>query len=228
MKRILRSGFLLLFFMSFAVPAMATLTMFDTSSSGVYYAINDGGFYVNPTGFSTTNASSTISGSNFQIQGNASAGDAGIVLYYNGGLTLGALQSVSINTVGSTPLNLNLWLDTGGDGKFFSFTGNTLTGLNGDSYVGAGPQTSIYNSASSFYALGGNVAGGPYTLAQLQNGSVSGIGPNTLTALWVGANTPVSADISSVAVETTPIPGAIWLLGTGLLGLIGVRRKMTK
>jgi hypothetical protein len=230
MKRILRSGFLILFFMSVAVPAMATLTTFDTSSSGVYYAINDGGFYVNPTGFSTTNASSAISGSNFHIQAAASAGDVGIVLYYNGGLTLGDLQSVSIKTVGSTPLNLNLWLDTGGDGKFFSFNGNELTSLNGDSYAGAGPQTSIYDSASPFYMLGGNGAGGTYTLAQLQGGSVSGIGPNTLTALWVGSNAPISADISSVAVDTapTPIPAAAYLFGSGLLALAGIRKKMQK
>lgn len=32
--------------------------------------------------------------------------------------------------------------------------------------------------------------------------------------------------ISSVEVSPTPIPGAVWLLGSGLIGLVGVRRKM--
>ena len=177
-------------------------TTFNTSSSGVNYAINDSGFFVSPNGFSTANAQSLISGSNFHIQAASPAGDVGIVLYFNGGLTLGSLQSVTINTVGSTPLNLNLWLDTGGDGMFFAFNGTQLTSLNGDSYAGGGPQTAIYNSASSFYMLGGNGAGGTYTLAQLQGGMVPGIGANTLTALWIGANAPITADISSITVNT--------------------------
>jgi len=225
MKRILWMGFLFTVFMSFAMPAMATLTTFDVSSSDVYFAINDSGFYVSPTGFSTANAQSVISGANFHIQAAAPAGDSGIVFYFNGGLTLGNLQSVSISTVGGTPLNLNLWLDRGGDGKFFSFNAIQLTSLNGDSYAGAGPQTATYNSTSSFYMLGGSGAGGTYTLAQIQGGAVSGIGPNTLTALWVGANAPISADISSVAVSTVPLPGAIWLLSSGLIGLVGLRKR---
>jgi len=177
-------------------------TTFNPSSSGVNYAINDSGFFVSPNGFSTANAQSLISGSNFHIQAASPAGDVGIVLYFNGGLTLGSLQSVAINTVGSTPLNLNLWLDTGGDGMFFAFNGTQLTSLNGDSYAGGGPQTAIYNFASSFYMLGGNGAGGTYTLAQLQGGMVPGIGANTLTALWIGANAPITADISSITVNT--------------------------
>ena len=226
MERILRSGFFFLFFMCAAVPAMASLTTFDTSSSGVYFAINDGGFYVSGYGFSTANASSGISGSNFHIEKAVAPGDVGIAIYFNGGLTLASLRSVSISTAGSTPLNLNLWFDTNGDGKFFAFNGTRMTGLNGDSYGGAGPQTTTYNAASSFYMLGGNGAGNTYTLAQLQAGSVAGIGPNTLTALWVGANAPITADIKGVTVNTVPIPGAVWLLGPGLVGIVGLRRRL--
>ncbi len=28
--------------------------------------------------------------------------------------------------------------------------------------------------------------------------------------------------------HTVPIPGAVWLLGSGLLGLVGIRRKLKK
>ena len=228
MKKLAVLGFLFVVFTGFAVPAMADLVTWNTSSSDVYFAVNDTGYYVSPTGLTTTNAQSTISGSNFHIEAYSPAGDAGIVLYFNGGLTLGSLQSVLVNTVGQTPLNLNLWLDTGGDGQFFSFRGTQLTGLNGDSYGGAGPQTAAYDSTSSFYMLGGNGAGDTFTLAQLQGGAVSGIGANTPTALWIGANAPISADISSVQVSTVPIPAAVWLLGSGLVGLIGIRRRFKK
>lgn len=32
----------------------------------------------------------------------------------------------------------------------------------------------------------------------------------------------------ALSVKPTPIPGAVWLLGSGLLGLVGIRRKMKK
>jgi hypothetical protein len=32
----------------------------------------------------------------------------------------------------------------------------------------------------------------------------------------------------SISVNTVPVPAAVWLLGSGLMGLIGVRRKMRK
>jgi predicted extracellular nuclease len=39
------------------------------------------------------------------------------------------------------------------------------------------------------------------------------------------ANITGSGDCSSVAVSTVPIPAAGWLFGSGLIGLIGIRRK---
>ncbi|MCK4822507.1 DUF4465 domain-containing protein, partial [bacterium] len=38
-----------------------------------------------------------------------------------------------------------------------------------------------------------------------------------------GMNTPAYFALDDVT--TVPIPGAVWLLGSGLLGLIGIRRK---
>ncbi len=40
-----------------------------------------------------------------------------------------------------------------------------------------------------------------------------------------GGTTGDGYDIDAVAVSPTPIPGAAWLLGTGLLGLIGLRGR---
>ena len=50
-----------------------------------------------------------------------------------------------------------------------------------------------------------------------------------LTALDNGGGTAyLNSDFGFLEMSTspTPIPGAAWLLGTGLVGLLGLRRKM--
>jgi hypothetical protein len=39
-----------------------------------------------------------------------------------------------------------------------------------------------------------------------------------------GASGPI--DYAGFTLSSVPIPGALWLFGSGLLGLLGVRRKM--
>jgi len=51
--------------------------------------------------------------------------------------------------------------------------------------------------------------------------------------LWLSysAHGEISLDLTIQGEEISPavpIPGAVWLLGTGLLGLIGYRRKINK
>lgn len=44
--------------------------------------------------------------------------------------------------------------------------------------------------------------------------------------VWVGtAATGDGFDVNAVSISSTPIPGAVWLLGSGLLGLVGIRRR---
>ena len=45
--------------------------------------------------------------------------------------------------------------------------------------------------------------------------SITGL---VLTESWVG-------DVQTVTISTIPIPGAVWLLGSGLIGLVGIRRR---
>ncbi|MCK9375153.1 MAG: PEP-CTERM sorting domain-containing protein [Syntrophobacterales bacterium] len=220
MKRGLVLGFLLAILVGISAMAMAD-TFTPTSSTGVYYAINDSGFYTNSTGYSGGNVQSYNTGSVFNLTG-VSSGDAGIVLYFNGSLKLGNLLSVSTISAGG-PLAVNLWLDTGGDGHFWSYdSSGMLTGLAGDSY--GGYVGSSINDSTVFYGLGGISIEGK-SLAQLKNGDVSGIGAETPVALWIGLNTPGQADISSVTVQATPLPGTLLLLGSGLTGLVLWRRR---
>jgi len=38
----------------------------------------------------------------------------------------------------------------------------------------------------------------------------------------------ISSTTNYVTITATPVPAAIWLLGSGLLGLVGIRRKLIK
>jgi hypothetical protein len=221
MRKFVTSGSLVLLLMTAAIAAKADT--FTTSTPGVDFAMNNGGFYVSQSAL----PESFPNGSNFWELA-AQPGDAGIVLYFGGGLTLGELQDVSVTTDNAAMMNVNLWLDTGGDGKFFDFTGDLLNGLNGDSYAGTGG-TSV-DSNSPFYMLGGNGGGNTYTLGQLIAGVDAGINGNTPVALWIGVNSPGVATISQVDVlrtdpAATPEPSSIFLLGTGFLGLAGAIRR---
>ncbi len=206
MKKLLKFICLLVVVIGAAVAANADT--FTISSCNVDFAVNEGGsFYVRsgqiPPGAVSppgVDASSLISGSNFHLNaGGAGYSDAGIVLYFNGGLKLGDLKSVSVVGTGK-PASINLWLDTGGDGNFFAFDGSgRMTGLNGDSYGTGGASL---DANTSIYMMAGNGAGGSYTLAQLQAGVVAGISRNTRAALWIGITNPGSTDISSIVVGT--------------------------
>jgi hypothetical protein len=208
MNKLLGLGLMLIVFAGVATVAYAET--FTTSSCNVDFAVNDGGsFYVRssqiPGGAGSppgVDASAAISGSSFHLTATAiqpAYSDSGIILYFNGGLKLGDLQSVSVISTGS-PVTINLWFDTSGDGKFFAFDGNgIMTGLNGDSYGSSGAASLDANTSVEMFAGGG--AGHTYTLAQLQAGAVSGITSNTDVALWIGITNPSTADISSVAVS---------------------------
>jgi hypothetical protein len=103
--------------------------------------------------------------------------------------TLGNVTSISIN--GSGTYSINVWFDmnttddTAGNGPFFSWSGNVMTGVHGDTY-GLGPTITnngtITPSDSVFLMLNGNT----YTIAQLQSGAVGGIDNNTLVGFWFG------------------------------------------
>ena len=226
---------------AFVMPALAVTDTFLPGNSSVNYAVCVDNFYVNSTGMDYYGTSSwassyTYTGTNplFGIQAGASSGsysDAGIVLYFDGSLTLGQLASVTLSLAASDPGNatpiVNLWLDTGGNDAFFAFTGDLLTGLDGDAYFGAIAAGDI-DGSTKFGYLGGPGSYGEYTLAQLQAGEREGIDANTKLALWIGITNGDYynynyANITQVDVGRIPEPATLVLLGLGGLVLRKVR-----
>jgi len=205
----------------------AATFLFTTESSGVNYAVNNpNGFFVSSAPIASPLASAGQSGAAFTLSATAPGtgySDAGIVLYFNGGLTLGQLQDVGVATDNPSALDINLWVDTGGDGQFFAFDGTgMLTGLNGDSYGSFGNTTSLSASSSSAFFIGPASANSA-TLADLQNAY-----PDAAVAIWAGiTNAGVSADISSITVDSTdaPEPASLFLFGAGLITIAVIFRR---
>jgi hypothetical protein len=111
-----------------------------TPSSGVGGVVSD----INPHGGSWTLA--TPLGSGYS--------DTGIVVDFNGGLTLGQLGSVSVAEVaGGTPLSINLWFDT----TDWTISNGEFVGVNSGSYASCGLVS--LTSSSSCYMMDGVDAG---------------------------------------------------------------------
>ncbi len=98
---------------------------------------------------------------------------------------------------------------TSGDGVW-----GTGAGVNGNqNWYGATPDTTgvLTGANQSFYGLTGNGSGGGRVQSYL-------LGTLTLTA---------NGTLQSVGAAPVPLPAAVWLLGSGILGLFGVGRRRT-
>jgi hypothetical protein len=190
-------------------------------NSVAYYSVNNGA--PSPPAFcryTAPQASVALSGGGTASQARNHAGRGPATLTVNGASgyaddgffeplgTLGQLAQYRINAKGST-FGSNLWLDTNtandtsANGNFFTWSGDCLSSLDGDSY-GLGPsstgsglvQSETVNGSSSF-SLTCNAVYGPVTLAQLQGGFCAGITASTPVAIWIGITVGSGGSLST-------------------------------
>ena len=193
------------------------------------YAYNDfsGNWFVQNTSVNTGTIQSEPQGAVLHVGSSAGgSSSAAVIVYFDGSLALGGLQGGSVANTGST-LSMNLYLDTGNDGRFFSFAGNQFTGLNGDSYanVALGAGGGSFNDNTVFTKVGGIAAlPSTFTLAQIKAGSVAGIDTSTRVSFWIGGGNSFSSDITSISMAASTAGSLTVLEDSGLtsLGLGGL------
>jgi hypothetical protein len=153
--------------------------------------------------------------------------------------TTNTMQFVTTDTqtslgqlTGRSGVNLNNWLV---GLQITANNLNTLTGSNPDvlatSAAGAGgwDPTAITNNASNWYSNGPlNEVTGLGTSAKLYSVTDPGSTSVTLVSTSVLGTVSLTANglvFSSTQTAPVPLPAAIWLLGSGLLGLFGIGRR---
>lgn len=182
----------------------------------IWYAINTGTYFqVSASPLATAAASSNLDSTGVRLDINPSGyADAGIVLYFDGSLTLANLNTIQIT--GDGPYAANLWLDVSGDNHFFSFdSSGVLQGLNGDTYG------TVANVSSGLLQISDTSTYAGYTLAQLKAGSMAGVNAGTRVAIWIGISSSAETmHLTNLFVNGDPIPlGSGGGGGTGFAGV---------
>jgi hypothetical protein len=188
-----------------------------------YYTVNDGttlthlgipyaALLSSPTITATGMASQSIgTGGSIKLQISGAPSTATTGFYLPIGI-LDDLKTIEITASGSSPIIIQIWLDTGGDGDFFAWSSNVYSSLNNDAYITALNPVSGTITKATFFSVNAapdSSMGHVYTLAQLQAGIASSMTPSTPIAVWVGITnttatgfTPnVSATITSLSVN---------------------------
>jgi hypothetical protein len=124
-----------------------------------------------------------------------------------GGAYSGNTGTITQQTLTSTArMNYNLDFSLANTNNGYSAANSWLVKWNG---VNMGSGTNV-----------GNFGNTPYHFV------VTGTGNDTLQ--FVFNNEPGAFALDKVSVSATPIPAAAWLLGSGLIGLIGIKRRNQK
>jgi len=194
------------------------------SNFGGVYSYNDvsGNWFVQNTGFNTGTIQGQTAGSVINLSSSAGGSStSGVIVYFDGSLKLGGLNGGSFANTGST-LTMNVYLDTGNDGQFFSFTGNQFTGLAGDSYGSAtlAATGGSFDDNTAFTKSGGiGALTSTFTLGQLKAGAVTGIDAQTRVAFWIGGGNSFSSTISNISLAASTTNNLTVMEDSGLTAL---------
>ena len=146
---------------------------------------------------------------------------------------------------GITGGSANLWFDTTPDFDFNSDTGFTSDDpiLMGSTTGGSGTLVSgglfgvtaidirVHSFDSAVFDPDSIVEGNSVFTLQITNPSnaafLNGIrnGANSVNGKTIGADDLLLAADANLALQAIPVPPAVWLFGSGLLGLVGVARR---
>lgn len=172
----------------------------------------------------------------FSVQGFDAPGQGGVGISFAPGKVPGAYVSVFTTTTGGTAIK-NL-LATAYTGKFQNAQNQFAAGAGyvADVLSGAGTDSTAYTAADWTLATQG--------MGGFSKGVSDWVGANTTTQLfgYTGNGSgaflqsyvfgTVKLDLANKQIvfagnptSTVPVPGAVWLLGSGLLGLVGVSRR---
>ena len=147
----------------------------------------------------------------------------------NGSLLVGGVyENVPSNTIKLS----TVWANAGtGDVDETLFTGDSGIG-------GVTANLDVFSAVNSFFVVEGwtldltsllvNVPGSSKFLNLSGTGVLSGNGFDATEATWTfsaESTTSYSMTATAAGIPAVPVPAAIWLFGSGLIGLIGVARR---
>jgi hypothetical protein len=206
-----------LFFSILAPVSAATIDYSNTADSSVDLDPTDGcgGGVVGCFSFSSGNSLVITSGSASGFHGGISntfgVGTITSTTTPQGPLETASVSGTGLLTIfdGSFTLTADLnWIDIATFGTAGSL--NTL---------GTGNLSNIVYSGSNIDLLALANAGSGIQTATFQFST-----PTSLTDLFTTSSSTTSTSFSG-SISTVPIPASVWLFGSGILGLAGVRRK---
>ncbi len=181
------------------------------SMVAAYYSNTNPDFLRSATPMSLPDGTGTVS-QTANLDGTATTALSGVPAYGDSAIgvdagLLGNLNGILIQGTGDA-FGLNLWFDVDGNSEYFTWSGDTYTGVGGDKYI-LGPSSASgvlqVTDSTSFTSL--NPGGGNYTLAQLKAGLAAGIGASTPVRLWIGVccNGTKSATLQSIYISSGTI-----------------------
>jgi hypothetical protein len=155
----------------------------------------------------------------------ATSGHAATV---NGSLTVGGVYD---NTPSNTITLTSVWTSGGATGDFIGTVFGSPVGTGG-----AMASLDSFSTVNSFFVVEGwtldltsLVVDVPNTFLNLSGeGVLIGHGFDATEAIWsfsAESSTSYSMTVTVAGIPAVPVPAAIWLFGSGLIGLVGVARR---